>query len=235
MIEVIYEDKDVLAVNKPPGIIVFHEKENSEGDSLATRVVKEFPQLEKVGKERRGAVHRLDKETSGVVLFAKNNTSLAFFQKQLLEKKAKKRYITLVFKTLKKDEGEINTFIDRSPKDRRKQRALTNKEGKREAVTFFKVLERLRDYTLVEVFPKTGRKHQIRCHLSFIGHPVVGDRLYSFKDQKKPACLKRHFLHAESIEIKLTSGQLKKICAPLSEDLEGVLKLLRKNNFKLEK
>ncbi len=224
MAEIIYEDKDVIAVNKPPGVIVFHQSENDrQNTSLSSLLVTKFPEIKGVGGERNGAVHRIDKDTSGIVLFAKNEEALSFLQSQLLEQKAEKRYITLVFKVMKKDEDEIRTFITRSPKDRRKQKAYRGVSGKREAVTFFRVIKRFQEYSLLEVTPKTGRKHQIRCHLSFLGHPIAGDKLYRFKDQKDPDGLERHFLHAKSIKIKITGGEEKTFSAPLPDDLEKIL------------
>lgn len=224
MAEIIYEDKDVIAVNKPPGMVVFHQSENDrQNTSLSSLLVTKFPEIKGVGGERNGAVHRIDKDTSGIVLFAKNEEALSFLQSQLLEQKAEKRYITLVFKVMKKDEDEIRTFITRSPKDRRKQKAYRGVSGKREAVTFFRVIKRFQEYSLLEVTPKTGRKHQIRCHLSFLGHPIAGDKLYRFKDQKDPDGLERHFLHAKSIKIKITGGEEKTFSAPLPDDLEKIL------------
>ena len=225
MIEIIYEDEEIVVVNKPPGIVVFHETEKIDA-SLSSLLADIIPVLRNVGGKRNGAVHRLDKDTSGIVLFAKNEKSLLLLQKELLEKRAEKRYITLVFKVVKKDVGEISTFIARSPKDRRKQKAYKGTSGKREAVTFFKVIQRFDTHSLLEVFPKTGRKHQIRCHLSFLGHPVAGDKLYRFKDQTDPDGLERHFLHAQSIKIKIPGGEVKEFTAPLPNDLEKVLNKL---------
>ncbi len=227
MLEIIYEDKNIVVVNKPPHMVVFKENDFvKEEETLSFYLQKSFPEISGVGEERNGAVHRLDKDTSGVILFAKNKKALDHLQKELLEKNVKKSYITLVFKVLKNDSGEINTFIDRSPKDRRKQRAYIGKDGNREAVTFYKVIKRFKDHTLLDVDIKTGRKHQIRCHLSYLGHPVAGDKLYRFKDQFDPENLKRQFLHAKSIEIKIPSGEVKKFEAPLSKDLADILSCL---------
>lgn len=225
MIDIIYEDENIIAVNKPPFTIVFDE--NSDKPSLSEELSSIYPEIKNIGGDRGGAVHRLDKETSGVVLFAKNEETLSFLQKELLEKRAKKRYITLVFRNPKEDSREIYTFIDRSSRDRKKQRAHAEKGGKREAITFFKVIKDFENYSLLEVFPKTGRKHQIRCHLSYIGHPVVGDKVYRFKDQKDPKNIKRQFLHAESIEIMTPKGKML-FKADLPEDLKKILEELSK-------
>ncbi len=225
MIEVIYEDKNIIAVNKPPFLVVYHENENTEL-SLANVLSLKYKEVKGVGGKRDGAVHRLDKDTSGVVLFAKDEDTLSFLQKELLEKRAKKRYITLVFRNPKSDSREISTFIDRSLRDRKKQRANTDKDGKREAITFFRVIKDFENYSLLEVFPKTGRKHQIRCHLAHIGHPVVGDKIYRFKDQRDPKSVKRQFLHAESIEIMTPKGKMI-FKAELAEDLKKILEELK--------
>ncbi len=229
MTEVVYQDKNILAVNKPPGIVVFHEKKNND-ECLSLKLSKRFPEIMGVGGERNGAVHRLDKDTSGIILFAKNETTLSFLQKQILEKKVKKEYIALVFKAFKEDKKRICTFIDRSPKDRRKQRAHNDQKGKRKAITFLKTFKRFDNFTLLRVFPVTGRKHQIRCHLSFVGHPVAGDKLYGFKDQIDPPHLKRQFLHARSIEIETSNGK-KKFKAKIAPDLKKVLKSLKNKKF----
>jgi 23S rRNA pseudouridine1911/1915/1917 synthase len=225
MIEIIYEDENIIAVNKPPFLVVYHEKESKE-PSLATLLSSKYKEIKGIGRERDGAVHRLDKETSGIILFAKNEEALSFLQKELLEKRAKKRYIALVFKNPKNDSKEIHTFIDRSLRNRKKQRAHIEKNGKREAVTFFKVIKDFKNYSLLEVFPKTGRKHQIRCHLAHVGHPIAGDKIYRFKDQKDPQGLKRHFLHAESIEIMTPKGKML-FKAEISEDLKKILAELK--------
>ncbi len=225
--KIIFEDKNIIAVNKPSGLVVFHESKDKEKEepSLSSLIVEKFPETKGLGKERNGAVHRLDKETSGVVLFAKNKEAFSFLQKELLEQRAKKRYIALVFKVMKKKEGKIRTFVTRSPKDRRKQKAYKGFSGKREAVTFFKVIKDFQNYSLLKINPKTGRKHQIRCHLSFLGHPVAGDKLYRFKDQVDPHGLERQFLHAKAIKINTPTGE-KTFKSDLAEDLKKVLKNL---------
>lgn len=217
---IIYKDKDVIAVNKPAGMVVFSE--NKEELSVAKILSEKFPELNSVGEERKGAVHRLDKDTTGVVLFAKSNEALAFLQKQFSKRRVKKKYIALVFREVKEDKGRIESFLSRSPKDRRKQRSLPDK-GKK-AVTFFKVIKRFEKFTLLIASPKTGRKHQIRCHLASLGHPIVGDKLYCFKDLKSPESVKRQLLHAFSIEIKTPSGKDLKIKTNIPEDIKDVLR-----------
>jgi len=211
--KVIYEDDNVLVVNKPAGVIV-------------TDI---YPDLSKV--------HRLDKDTSGVLLIAKGEKALIFLQKQFKQRSVEKKYIALVIGNIKSDQGRIETLIGRSKKQGTKQKVyLTTEpgsEGKREAITKYKVLERFKNYTLLEVFPKTGRMHQIRTHLAYINHPVVGDKKYGFKNQPCPKELKRQFLHASHIKIKLSDNKNKEFKSELPDDLKLCLqkqKQVQKSN-----
>jgi len=208
-VKVIYEDENIQVVDKPAGIVT---------DDIPKRV------------------HRLDKDTSGILLIAKNDETLEFLQKQFQERKVEKKYIALVVGNLKKERGEIKTLLGRSPKDRRKQKVFLPREpgaeGKREATTEYKVLQRFNDYTLVEARPQQGRKHQIRTHLAYLDHPVAGDKLYGFKNQSRPTGLTRQFLHASYLKIRLPDGKIKptihtrEFRSDLPEDLKGVLKIL---------
>jgi len=200
-LNVLYEDENLLAVDKPPGV-------NSD--------------------DLKGRIHRLDQDTSGVLLIAKNKKALDFFQKQFKQRRVRKKYLALITGIPKLEKGEIRGLIARSPNDRRKQKVLSplepGAEGKREAITKYRVVKKFKKYALVEAEPKTGRKHQIRAQFAYLGHPLAGDRLYGFKNQPKPKGLKRHFLHANQIKIKLPSGREKEIISPLPEDLKKVLK-----------
>lgn len=181
--------------------------------------------------------HRLDKDTSGVLLVAKDEQTLKSLRQEFKERKVEKRYICLVEGGPKEKRGIIHTLLGRSPADRRKQRAypideqkegrrpLDKARGLREAITEWKALQRFNDYTLLEVTPKTGRKHQIRAHMASMGHPVAGDKLYGFKNQQIPEGLERQFLHASFLKIK--EGEF---TSPLPEDLQKVLKNLSPQN-----
>ncbi|MBI2042055.1 MAG: RNA pseudouridine synthase, partial [Candidatus Nealsonbacteria bacterium] len=175
--------------------------------------------------------HRLDKDTSGVLLVAKNDKVLEFLQKQFQDREVKKRYIALVVGNLKNTEGAIETLLGRSPNDRRKQKVFLPQdpeaEGKRTAATKYKVLQKFENYDLIEVEPLTGRKHQIRAHMAYLGHPIAGDKLYGFKNQLSPKGLNRQFLHAAYLEIKLPDGQIKKFESDLSDDLKLCLTQLK--------
>ena len=211
--KIIYEDENLLAIDKPAGMETI-----------------EIP--DKLGRKVFN-IHRLDKDTSGVNLFAKNQKDLIFFQKQFINREVEKRYLALAVGEIKDDQARIETLIGRSPRDKRKQKVYLPAEpgstGKREAITEYKVLERFKNYTLLEVVPRTGRMHQIRCHLAYINHPIVGDKKYGFKNQPKPKDLNRQFLHASYIKIKLLNGEIKELNSELAQDLKLCLENLKKN------
>jgi len=211
--KVIHKDKDLLVIDKPARMDVV---------ALGKELLKSYSELENM--ERQGIIHRLDKDTSGVILVARNEKALIFFQKQFKNREVEKKYLALVIGKVKEDKGKIETLIGRNPKLGKKQRvylmAEPGSEGKREAVTYYQVLERYQDYTLLEVMPKTGRMHQIRCHLTHLGHPITGDKVYGFKNQSCPEKLDRQFLHASYIKIKLPNGEYKEFNSELPKELE---------------
>jgi len=231
-IPIIYEDDNFLAVNKPAGLMV-HPDDRSDEPTLADWILEEYPQLENVGEQlvlssgrrikRPGIVHRLDKETSGILLVAKNQKTFSFFKKQFQEHKIKKTYQALVYGELKKNEGIIDKPIARSRKDFRLRSASKGIRGRqREAVTEYRVLVKNDQYSFVEVFPKTGRTHQIRVHFKAINHPIVCDTLYAPKQE----CIKelgRLALHASSVEFKTLEGATLRLEAPLAEDIRKVV------------
>ena len=193
-LEVVYEDDQVAVVNKPAGLVV-HPAYGNQTGTLVNAILAKWPQTAAFSEEdRAGIVHRLDKETSGVIVVAKTAEALAHLRAQFKNRTVQKRYLALVEGTPDTSEGLIDAPVGRDPKNRKKM-AVT-RDG-REAVSEFQVLEHYAYQSLVEVFPKTGRTHQIRVHLAFIGHPVVGDRVYGYRKQRIK--LKRYFLHATSI------------------------------------
>ncbi|MFC1663709.1 RluA family pseudouridine synthase [Patescibacteria group bacterium] len=236
-LKTIYEDENVLVVDKPAGIIVYSEKPTEE-ETLIDFLLKNYPHLKNFGKDpRHGIVHRLDKDTSGIILIAKNDKALSFLQNQFKSQKVVKKYFALVVGNIKEKNGTIKTLIGREPKKRKKQKAYlplgpeAKKKGKRMAITNYSVLEKFLNgknyYTLVEVKPKTGRKHQIRTHFSHIGFPIAKDKMYGFKNQPKLKDLKRQFLHACYLNIKLINNEEKEFKSNLPEDLKGVLNKLQ--------
>jgi len=219
----IYEDENLIAIDKPAGIVVY--------PNLIKELFKKFPYLKNVGRAPRyGIVHRLDKETSGILLIAKNNKALDFFQSQFKARQVEKKYLALVVGEIRENQGIIKTLIGRSKKDGKKQKIYLpgspDSKGKRKAITQYRVLEKFKDYTLIEVQIKTGRKHQIRIHFAGILHPVAGDKVYGFKNQPKPKGLERQFLHANYLKITLPSGEIKEFKSRLPDELEKVLKNL---------
>jgi len=232
-LKVLYENDDLLVIDKPAGIIIFPERKVSE-KTLIDFVLEKYPNLKNVfSPPRYGIVHRLDKDTSGILLVAKNNNSLEFLQRQFKNRKVQKKYLLLIVGNLKSNQGTIETLIGRSAQDRRKQRVYFPYEpvikGKelRKAFTEYKVLQRFKDYALIEATLKTGRKHQIRTHLSYLGHPIARDKLYGFKGQSHPKELKRQFLHASYLKIRLLDGKEKEFSSNLPKDLKEVLENLK--------
>ncbi|MBU1179000.1 RluA family pseudouridine synthase [Patescibacteria group bacterium] len=200
---IIYQDKNILVVNKPAGLLV-HPDTRQKSDTLIQKILKNYPEAQ--------LAHRLDKETSGVLVIAKNQETFEFLKKQFQGRTVKKTYIALVKGEVKNKTGIINTPIKLFTKSR-------------EAETEYKIIKKYKGYTLLRVSPKTGRTHQIRIHLKSIGHPIVGDKLYT-KRPNYPCGLKRHFLHASSIELTLPDNSRIKIEADLPDDLNDVLKCL---------
>ncbi|MCX6720294.1 MAG: RluA family pseudouridine synthase [Candidatus Staskawiczbacteria bacterium] len=242
-IKIIYEDKDLLVVEKPAGIVVFPEGPTlkSGEKTLIDYLIEQYPELKNVGEAPRyGVVHRLDKDTSGVLLVAKSAEGLIFLQKQFKNREVEKKYVCLVEGTIKEDKGKIKTLMARSPKDGRKQKVYLEAEphplSAREAITEYKVIDDFKDYTLLEVQIKTGRRHQIRCHFSYLQHPIAGDKLYGFKNSKNPRGSERQFLHAQKLKIQLPfdaaqgrpTGKTEEFISDLPEDLKTVLKNLVK-------
>lgn len=197
-VEIIYEDRDIIVVNKPKEMVVHPANGNPDGTLVNAIMAICKDSLSGIGGEiRPGIVHRLDKDTSGILIVAKNDKAHINLSEQIKEHKVKKTYIALVKGIVKENNATINMPIGRSEKDRKKM-AVT-KKGK-EAITHFKVLKRYDKYTLLEINIETGRTHQIRVHLSQIGYPIVGDEVYS--KGKNEWNIKGQCLHAKSLDFK---------------------------------
>ena len=181
-LNIVYEDSDVIVVNKPQGLCVHPAPGNERGTLVNGLVYHCGDELSAInGVIRPGIVHRIDKDTSGLLIVAKNNEAHLKLSEQLKERKAMRKYVALVNGNIKEDSGTINKPIGRNPSDRKKMAVVF---GGREAVTHFNVLERFGQYTLVECILETGRTHQIRVHMASIGHSIVGDPLYGIKKEK---------------------------------------------------
>lgn len=236
-IKIIYEDADILVVDKPAGVTTCQEvalSQTSRNDGQFTLIdylIEKYPDLKLVGEAPRyGIVHRLDKDTSGILLVAKTSEALIFLQKKFINRDVKKKYLALVCGIIKNDSGEINTLIGRSKSNPKKQSVYLENDlklnNKRQAITDYRVLERFDKYTLLEVEIKTGRKHQIRCHLSYIHHPIAGDGLYKYRNNLSPKNLQRQFLHANYLKVDLLNGEIKEFKSELPSDLKEVLEKL---------
>jgi 23S rRNA pseudouridine1911/1915/1917 synthase len=263
--QILYEDSDILAIDKPAGLIV-HSDGRTKEQTVVDWFVGKYPEAKDVGEpivinndklritndndpihnskfvinnsiKRPGVVHRIDRETSGVLLLAKTKEGHEILKQQFMEREVEKVYHLFVSGLVKNDFGTINLPIGRSPSDFRKwialtQRMFTKKSyhgEEREALTHYKVLKRIDDkgVTFVEVKPKTGRTHQIRVHFKALNHPVLCDKLYSgrksFNEDVCPLGFTRLALHARSITFKNTSGESVTVEAPYPEDFQNAL------------
>ena len=222
-LEILYEDKDIIVVNKAKGMVVHPANGNPDGTLVNAVMSICKDSLSGIGGEiRPGIVHRLDKDTSGIIVIAKNDKAHINMSEQIKNHEVEKTYIALVRGFVKESEATINMPIGRSTKDRKKM-AVT-KEGK-SAITHFKVIERFGNYTLLEVKIETGRTHQIRVHLTEIGYPIVGDTVYS--NGKNEWNIQGQCLHAKSLKFKHPiTGKEMFIEAPLPEYFENVISKL---------
>ena len=221
-IDIVWQDDDFAVVNKPQGMVV-HPAPGAYDHTLVNALLYSLSSLSGInGVARPGIVHRLDKDTSGLLVVAKNDFAHASLQKQIAEKSAKRYYYALVDGVVEKDSGEIRNFLARSTSDRKKYAVA--RDG-RLAVTLYRVAERFSAYTLVEYELKTGRTHQIRVHSRYIGHPVVGDRTYGGSDKFG---LDGQLLHAYKLVLTHPrTGEEMTFTAPLPEYFERVLAELR--------
>ena len=225
-VKIIYQDKDIIVIDKPAGLKV-HPDGIKKERTLIDYLLEKFPEIAKVGDDkltRPGIVHRLDKETSGVMVIAKNQKAFEYLKNLFKNRKVRKKYLALVYGASKKKEGFIEGEMGRSKRDFRKQ-ALTREKvraGKgRYSLTYYKVLREFdNEFSLLEVIPKTGRMHQIRVHLHSIGHPIVGDEKYFFKKNKPLVKPSRMFLHASEIYFSLPSGEPKTFRSSLPRNFE---------------
>ena len=222
-IEVVYEDSDIIVVNKPKGLVVHPANGNWDGTLVNAIMAICKDSLSGIGGEvRPGIVHRLDKDTSGLLIIAKNDKAHINMSNEIKNREVKKVHIALVRGIVAENEATINMPIGRSNKDRKKMAVVKN--GK-EAITHFKVIKRFDKYTLLEVKIDTGRTHQIRVHLSEIGHPVVGDEIYS--NGKNEFGVHGQLLHAKSLDFKHPiTGKDMHLEAELPEEFKNVLKKL---------
>ncbi len=220
-LDIIYEDEDLLVINKPAGMTV-HPAPGHPADTLVNAVLAHCPSMTGIkGTMRPGVVHRLDKETSGVIVCAKNDKALADLQQQFKGRKVQKAYLVLVQGKVSPRSGTIEGPIGRDPAHRQRMAIVA---GGREARTSYRVLEYPGGYTLLEVRPETGRTHQIRVHFAAAGYPVAGDSVYGSSNPIFP----RQFLHASALALRLpATGEFREFKADTPEDLNEALGRIR--------
>lgn len=233
---ILYEDDNILVVNKPSGIAV-HPDGRTRESTVSDWFMKNYPLAEDVGEpiildsgkeiKKSGIVHRLDKETSGVLLLVKDQQTFLFIKEQFQNRRVLKTYRAFAYGAVKDDEGMIDRPIGRSARDFRLRSAQRGARGTlREAVTEYKVLQRTDDFSYLELSPKTGRTHQLRVHLKAINYPIVCDRLYAPK-RECALGFRRLALHAFSLELETAKGERQRFEAPLPSDFEEALSLLQ--------
>ncbi len=224
-LDIVFENDDLLVVNKPAGMVV-HPAAGHASGTLVNAVLGYDPDIEGIGgEERPGLVHRLDKETSGLIVLAKNDQSHNWLQEQFRLRKVEKTYLALVDGRPPTPTGRVEAAIGRDPSHRKKMAVVSEKKG-REAISEYKTVESFTEHTLLEFHPLTGRTHQIRLHCAFLGCPIVGDEVYG---RKNPSIgIGRHFLHAYRLKIILPGETRPRMFeAELPGELQGVLQQLR--------
>ena len=226
-LRVVYEDDDLVVVDKTADLVV-HPAPGHESGTLANALLARYPDLPVDDDGRPGIVHRLDKDTSGLILVAKNEPARRDLQSQFKAGQVDKVYLALVEGQVEPRSGIIDAPIGRDPRERKRMAVV--RQGGRPSVTEYRVLEQFGDFALLEVRPRTGRTHQVRVHLAFIRHPVVGDSVYGYRKQR--LSVKRQFLHAHRLGFSLpSSGQRTELASDLPADLGALLEELRAPNL----
>ncbi|MBP7692352.1 MAG: RluA family pseudouridine synthase [Anaerolineales bacterium] len=223
---ILYEDADLLVIDKPAGLVV-HPAAGHASGTLVNAVLGHAPEMEGVGDEQRpGIVHRLDKDTSGLIVVAKHDAAHRELQRQFHDRAVEKRYLALVDGAPPSEAGRIEAALGRDPRDRKKMAVVPEAQG-RAAITEYTVRERFRAHTLLVCRLLTGRTHQLRVHLAYLRCPIAGDRVYGRRTASVP--LDRQCLHAWQLTLRLpSSGALRTFTAPVPPDIEQVLASLRK-------
>ena len=224
-LDIIFENDDLMVVNKPAGMVVHPAAGHSTG-TLVHAALAHAPEMEGIGGEQRpGVVHRLDKNTSGLILLAKNDLTHRWLQDQFRLRKIQKTYLALVDGHPPTPVGRVEAPIGRDSRARNKMAVVTPAKG-RQAVSEYRTIETFANHSLLEVHPITGRTHQIRLHMAFLGCPVAGDIVYGHRQSSIP--VKRHFLHAARLQVQLRGEAApRNFEAPLPADLNHVIDILK--------
>ncbi len=234
-INILYEDSDIVAVDKPAGLVV-HADGRTKEKTLTDWILKKYPEAKDVGEllgdiERPGIVHRLDRDTSGVILIAKTKEGHICLKEQFQNRTISKRYLAFLYGEVKDDYGIIDRPIGRSSGDFRKWSATRGTRGEmREAKTYWTLISKKDNYSFIEAEPKTGRTHQIRVHFKAINHPIVSDELYA-ENKEKALGFERIALHAYSINFKNCKGKDIKVIASIPADFKKAIKKLGIEKF----
>ena len=231
-IKIIYESSDYIVVDKPAGLLMhkvrIKDGKQREEPTLADWVALRYPEIKQVGDDpetRPGIVHRIDKETSGVVVIAKTQEYFEYLKNLFSQKNMTKKYTALVYGRVENDKDVIKKPI--GIKSGTVKRTVHGGKMVKEAITNYEIMKRYDDYTLLAVYPQTGRTHQIRVHLASIGHPIVGDKLYGGKKEKKSLIeLGGQFLHATELQFESAPGKLVIFTASLPQNLTNILKAI---------
>jgi 23S rRNA pseudouridine1911/1915/1917 synthase len=224
-LDIVYEDDDVIVLNKPAGMVV-HPAPGHAGGTLVNALLFHAPEISIAGSNRPGIVHRLDKETSGLMVVAKTDRARNSLVRQWQERSVRKGYVALASGVVEPNAGTIDAPIGRDPIHGQRMAAIA---GGRPSITHFDIVERFAASTLLDVTIETGRTHQIRVHLAFIGHPVVGDTLYNRSRRPREPAVSRQFLHAAHLGFALPDGREVTFDAPLPPELAEVLVRLRRD------
>lgn len=212
-IPIIYDDKDIAVINKPSGLITHPKNGLDQSESVSSWAVKKWPEMADVhdnsleAELRPGIVHRLDKETSGLIIIAKNQKAFKYFKNLFQTRQIKKTYLALVYGQLKNKKGRIELPLGKIGTKQTIRLKGKKELRERAAITDYEVIQEFPSYSLLQVYPQTGRTHQIRIHLKSIGHPLVCDSTYGGKNHLCPVELGRLFLHAQKLEFKHLTGQ----------------------------
>src|SRR3989338_9033283 len=229
-LRIIYEDDNLLVINKPSGLITHPKDTNDKQESVTGWLVKKYPEIKTVGDDplRPGLVHRLDKDTSGLLVIAKNQDSFLCLKNLFQDKKIKKYYLALVHEKPKEPKGVIDAPLGRIGMKRTTQLHGKKKlKDEKTAVTEYSTVKNFKDFTLLEVSPHTGRTHQIRVHLKSIGTPVAGDSLYGRQKSNGPNQPERLFLHAYKLQFTSPDGKALTIEIDLPNELQNFINQLQ--------
>ena len=229
-LDILYEDKDLLVLNKPPGLVV-HPAPGHDDGTLVNALLFHCHDLAGIGGELRpGIVHRLDKDTSGLLIVAKNETAMAALAAQFKSHRVRKEYLALVWGQPVPAAGTVDTLIGRSLRDRKKM--STHTAAGRQAITHYETLHNYADVSLLRLRIETGRTHQIRVHMTHLGHPIVGDTQYGrARKNRLPAAASRQMLHAERIAFEHPrTGKAMEFTAPIPGDMQALIEALGKQD-----